>query len=355
MPEATGPMLPQSALTQAAAAAAAAMPYFLQGGGEPGDAGNPAYQMQLPLSPTLMRNLGDRSYDKRKSAAMELENLIKQLQENAAAIEFHQQHMNPGAGGSGGLASSPGTASGVSGDSTDSSVTPAFTVPNPSRQRIPAIIELLGNDFACSSNANHRKGGLIGLAATAIGLMHDAHMYLDKLLPPVLHCFDDPESRVRYYACESLYNIAKVARGHILQYFNQIFDGLCKVRWTLQASHFHALMTGMVLISSDALLILALCVQLFADVDVDVKNGANLLDRLVKDIVTESEYFDVDMFIPLLHKYIRMTNPYIRQLLVRQSCALDGMHAAHVQCDYFVATPICLGRLDHSARLGAGH
>ena len=51
--------------------------------------------------------------------------------------------------------------------------------------------------------------------------------------------------------------------------------------------------------------------QLFADVDVDVKNGANLLDRLVKDIVTESESFDVDKFIPLLQKYIRMTNPYV--------------------------------------------
>lgn len=35
-------------------------------------------------------------------------------------------------------------------------------------------------------------------------------MYLDALLPPVLHCLDDAESRVRYYACESLYNIAKV-------------------------------------------------------------------------------------------------------------------------------------------------
>lgn len=35
-------------------------------------------------------------------------------------------------------------------------------------------------------------------------------LYLDALLPPVLHCLDDPESRVRYYACESLYNIAKV-------------------------------------------------------------------------------------------------------------------------------------------------
>lgn len=59
--------------------------------------------------------------------------------------------------------------------------------------------------------------------------------------------------------------------------------------------------------------------------DVDVKNGANLLDRLVKDIVTESEYFEVDMFIPLLQKYIRMTNPYIRQLLVGWITVLDSV------------------------------
>lgn len=50
-----------------------------------------------------------------------------------------------------------------------------------------------------------------------------------------------------------------------------------------------------------------------------------MLDRLVKDIVTESEYFDVDMFIPLLHKYIRMTNPYIRQLLVGWITVLDSV------------------------------
>jgi vacuole morphology and inheritance protein 14 len=41
--------------------------------------------------------------------------------------------------------------------------------------------------------------------------MSDIHDYLDALLPPVLQCFDDPEARVRYYACESLYNIAKVS------------------------------------------------------------------------------------------------------------------------------------------------
>jgi hypothetical protein len=33
----------------------------------------------------------------------------------------------------------------------------------------------------------------------------------------------------RYYACESLYNIAKVARQAILPHFNPIFEGLCKL------------------------------------------------------------------------------------------------------------------------------
>jgi vacuole morphology and inheritance protein 14 len=48
-------------------------------------------------------------------------------------------------------------------------------------------------------------------------------------VPPVLACFADQDARVRYYACESMYNIAKVAKGEILVYFNQVFDALCKV------------------------------------------------------------------------------------------------------------------------------
>ena len=34
---------------------------------------------------------------------------------------------------------------------------------------------------------------------------------------------------MRYYACEALYNIAKVARGSVLPFFNNVFDGLSKV------------------------------------------------------------------------------------------------------------------------------
>lgn len=33
----------------------------------------------------------------------------------------------------------------------------------------------------------------------------------------------------RYFACESFYNIAKVCKGEILMYFNEIFDALSKV------------------------------------------------------------------------------------------------------------------------------
>jgi hypothetical protein len=65
--------------------------------------------------------------------------------------------------------------------------------------RIEATLTLLGQDFCTSANSNHRKGGLIALAAAAIGLTQQhIKLYLDLLLPPVLHCFDDPESRVRY-------------------------------------------------------------------------------------------------------------------------------------------------------------
>ena len=198
-----------------------------------------------PLPPMILRSLGDRSNEKRKNAALEIEALVKNLQEANNLL------------------------------------------------MIQNVIEILSKDFCTSMNSNYRKGGLVGLAATGIGLMGHSRTFLPVLLPPVLHCFDDPESRVRYYACESLYNIAKVSRQGILQYFNQIFEGLTKV---------------------------------IADVDLDVKNGAQLLDRLIKDIVTEAdEAFQVDQFLPLLQKYIQRTNPYIRQLIVGWVTLLDSV------------------------------
>lgn len=144
---------------------------------------------------------------------------------------------------------------------------------------------------------------------------------MKEIVPPVLACFSDQDARVRYYACESMYNIAKVAKGEILVYFNDVFDALCK---------------------------------LAADTELSVKNGAELLDRLVKDIVSESAAtyasilapetaigeseentpdqsieiptaFSLPRFIPLLQERILVLNPFTRTFLVSWITLLDSI------------------------------
>ncbi|GFN85192.1 protein vac14 homolog [Plakobranchus ocellatus] len=83
--------------------------------------------------------------------------------------------------------------------------------------------------------------------------------------------------------------LGKVARGAILPHFNEVFDGLRK---------------------------------LTAHPDQNVKNGAELLDRLIKDIVTESSSFDLVAFIPLLREGIYTRNPFARHSLPE---ILDGL------------------------------
>ncbi|OEL26527.1 Protein VAC14-like protein, partial [Dichanthelium oligosanthes] len=181
----------------------------------------------------VLRNLSDKLYEKRKNAALEIEGIVKQL---ATAGEH---------------------------------------------EKISAVISLLISDFTNSPQANHRKGGLIGLAAVTVGLTSEAAQHLE-----------DQDSRVRYYACEALYNIAKVVRGDFIIYFNKIFDALCK---------------------------------LSADSDANVQSAAHLLDRLVKDIVTESDQFSIEEFIPLLRERMNVLNPYVRQFLVGWITVLDSV------------------------------
>ncbi|KAF8866072.1 ARM repeat-containing protein [Acephala macrosclerotiorum] len=227
------------------------------------------------MDPSIQRALNDKLYDKRKVGALDLERVIRDL---AAAKEF---------------------------------------------ERIKKIIEQLCNDYAYAVHQPHaRNGGLIGLAAAAIALGPDLARYLDVIVPPVLACFTDQDARVRYYACESMYNIAKVAKGEVLPYFNDIFDALCK---------------------------------LGADSELSVKNGAELLDRLIKDIVSESAAnyvsilhtseesstetdketpdesvdlptaFSLARFIPLLKERIYVINPFTRTFLVGWITLLDSI------------------------------
>ena len=118
-------------------------------------------QQLLPTS--VLRNLYDKLYEKRKAAALEVEQIVKSL---AGAGDLNRVH---------------------------------------------ALLSLLVRDYALSPLSNHRKGGLIGLAAATVGLVGNFVVFLPLIVPPVLRSFDDTDSRVRYYACEALYNMAKVS------------------------------------------------------------------------------------------------------------------------------------------------
>ncbi|KAL4855248.1 hypothetical protein ACK3TF_004229 [Chlorella vulgaris] len=187
-----------------------------------------AMSSQNVLPAYVLKHISDRLYEKRKLAALEVEQVVKQL---AAA----------------------GRA-----------------------DRIDAVIGSL-TSYATSSQANARKGGLLCLAATAVALagcppgeMRPPNL-LQRIVPPILASFTDQDSRVRYYAIESLWNVAKSTRDSFLQVFPEVFESLFR-----------------------------LC----SDADTNVQNAASFLDNLVKDIVAESHDFSVAGFVPLLQEYL---------------------------------------------------
>ncbi|OQE43228.1 hypothetical protein PENCOP_c003G05796 [Penicillium coprophilum] len=223
------------------------------------------------MDQAIQRLLNDKLYDRRKQGALELEKIVREA-------VCHGEH-----------------------------------------EKIQKIVEQLCHDYAYAVHQPHaRNGGLIGLAAASIALGSEGVApYLGEIVPPVLACFSDQDARVRYYACESMYNIAKVAKGEILLFFNEVFDALAK---------------------------------LASDSELSVKNGAELLDRLVKDIVAESAAsyvsilqlsekgtpelenqedqelpmaFSLARFIPLLKDRIHVIQPFTRNFLVSWLTLLD--------------------------------
>ena len=54
--------------------------------------------------------------------------------------------------------------------------------------------------------------------------------HLATVVPAVLNSLVDADARVRYYACEALYNIAKMSREEFLEpHFNSTFDALFRL------------------------------------------------------------------------------------------------------------------------------
>ncbi|KAI8320641.1 ARM repeat-containing protein, partial [Martensiomyces pterosporus] len=233
----------------------------------------PDRQQHSVIPPAIAKALSDKLYDKQRSATLKIEKLVR--------------------------------------DALDAD----------DDQRINEIVAELTTDFATSERESSRIGGLVALAATAVALTHvNIRPFLPLMIPPMVSAMSDGESKVRYFACESLYNVAKVGQGHILRWFNDIFDGLARVT---------------------------------ADSVRSVKDGADYLDRLVKDIVAEQAAtcldwygappataenalqsgmgaaprlaFSLENFVPLLAERMHTYKPSTRLYLIEWVRVLDSV------------------------------
>lgn len=186
---------------------------------------------QQSISPAVLVSLAHKRYERRRLAAMEIEKVVRSL---AQQSEW---------------------------------------------ERVRAILLLLSDDYVRSTSEDARKGGVVALAASAIGIKKKASEDCqDLILASVVHACQDHSQRVRYYATESLFNVVKVLPNLANQHFFILFEILR---------------------------------SLYADVDADVRSGAELLDKKLKEIILSamnSGAFPVDTCVPVFARFVHIRN-----------------------------------------------
>eukprot|EP00759_Apiculatamorpha_spiralis_P047740 PhF_6_TR43336/c0_g1_i2/m.66311/K15305/VAC14, TAX1BP2; vacuole morphology and inheritance protein 14 len=207
------------------------------------------------------------------------------------------------------------------------------------KAQIEAVISSIHTYFVRSAQGSYRKGGLgaISVIAVTIGnasapsgtaLSSVANMgsptvssvpvasppavsptttaplptnsiatYLSILLTPALECLTDQDPTIRFATTETLYNIVKIARCHILQapHFADVFNSLCVMS---------------------------------ADAEARVASANDRYFALVLEIVCEAtpgEQFKVPDFITLLTRNMKTNNPYIRKHLMSWIIAVENI------------------------------
>ena len=197
---------------------------------------------QQSISAAVLVSLAHKRYERRRLAAMEIEKVVRSL--------VQQEELD----------------------------------------RVRAILLLLSDDYVRSTSEDARKGGVVALAASAIGLKKApesnaiAHECRDLILASVVHACQDHSQRVRYYATESLFNVVKVIPTLAVQHFFILFEILR---------------------------------SLYADVDVDVKSGAELLDKKLKEVIVgamNSGSFTADACVPVFARFVYMRNKATKRL-----------------------------------------
>ncbi|KAI3631853.1 hypothetical protein MIR68_010326 [Amoeboaphelidium protococcarum] len=132
----------------------------------------------------ILRQLGDKFYDKRKQGALEVEKIVRDLLNSGQETQY---------------------------------------------QRVVKILNFIKSEFMQNVTSSHmRNGGLIAMAAVSICIPQESDL-IHQIVPPVLNLLTDTDSRTKYYATETLYNIIKSHQYIVCGYFNELFDILLTI------------------------------------------------------------------------------------------------------------------------------
>eukprot|EP01083_Nonionella_stella_P046431 124359_1 len=227
---------------------------------------------------TQASTLGDRSHQKRELAAISVEMTVRQIMNSDIATSGHH-----------GLSS---MSSALNQNRSAAEIIYRRT------DQIQKVINFLMTNYIDSEQANYRKGGLLGLAGVIMALTtkrnqltYEGITFLNQVIPIIQKCLEDKDASVRYYANETLYNVIKVARYHIIQFFDLIFN--------------------QIQISCD-------------DEDEFVRESNKSVNRLLQDVVCNYDHFQIKAFINVLQQLIRSKSPRVRVLALDWIIALDA-------------------------------
>ncbi|EUD69109.1 hypothetical protein C922_00801 [Plasmodium inui San Antonio 1] len=151
-------------------------------------------------------------------------------------------------------------------------------------KKVISIINFLKEKFVQSINPAERCGGLIALAFISITVDTQIKFYFSAILKLIVSCLSDPDSKVRYYVCESLYNLCKVSKSVVFYHIEDIFDCLFRI---------------------------------FSDSCPNVKSGGAFLDNLLKDLTCSyNNVFNIYKIIFILKERIGIENSNARQVIL---------------------------------------
>ncbi|GAB69086.1 hypothetical protein PCYB_145140, partial [Plasmodium cynomolgi strain B] len=245
------------------------------------------------ISVNIQRLLGDKTYEKRKKGAQEIAEVVKLLllkekEDKQMQVDYILNEDEPN--GKKKYMNKSGKSSGLSQLSQVNQVlyehdADIENIANKyQNKKVISIINFLKEKFVQSINPAERCGGLIALAFISITVDTQIKFYFSAILKLIVSCVSDPDSKVRYYVCESLYNLCKVSKSVVFYHIEDIFDCLFRI---------------------------------FSDSCPNVKSGGAFLDNLLKDLTCSyNNVFNIYKIIFILKERIGIENSNARQVIL---------------------------------------